>query len=121
MPASTAIADEALNLLDAMDLLFSEAKAIEDQRTELRQPFFRSVSIELPDDSSKSFSAFSRDLSPTGIGLLHNMPLEPGMAIVSIPIGPGETVRLWTRIKWCRPCGQGWYTSGGQFHRVASS
>jgi hypothetical protein len=118
MPGHSGTADDILDLLDAMDYLFSEAKAGEERRAELRQPFFRPVTLQLADDPSRKFSAFSRDLSPMGIGLLHDMPLEPTMTIVTIPLERDQPLRLRALIKWCRPCGQGWYLSGGQFVKV---
>ena len=98
--------------------LLNEAKAIAgERRAEARHPFFRPVTITVEDKGGilRSFSAFATDISATGIGLLHNMALEVGEAIVTIKDGLGDSVRLRGEITWCQPCGEGWYLSGSRF------
>ena len=82
---------------------------------EVRQPFFRPITIKSVAKRSKQFSAFARELSTSGIGLLHSMPVECGETIVTIPSQSGEKVSIRTEIVWCQPCGEGWYLSGGRF------
>ena len=60
---------------------------------------------------------FTRELSNTGIGLLHDVPLERGEVAVSLQ-SQGRTVTFRTYIVWCKPCGR-WYLSGGQFLGMA--
>jgi hypothetical protein len=86
-----------------------------EQRAAPRTPYFGSVTISLAGEEVPRFSAFARDLSPLGIGLLHIMPLEPGQMVVSLRNAAGETLSLRTQIVWCEPAGDGWYTSGGRF------
>ena len=83
-----------------------------ERRSESRHPFFCPVAIL--SDHGKNWSAFAREISRSGIGLLHNMPLEPGEVTlqISIPSGPKK---FRTQIVWCRPSGEGWYLSGGRF------
>jgi hypothetical protein len=83
-----------------------------DLRAEVRFPFFRSLSIRV---DGGSYSAFSRDISDSGIGLLHNFELKPGEVEISIPSKNGWTVRVRTQIIWSSMCGEGWYVSGGHF------
>lgn len=86
-----------------------------DRRGEPRNPFFRPVSILLDGPQRRMYSAFSREISRSGIGLLHNMPLEPG-EMTLVVLGPvGEVCRFRTQLVWCRPCGEGWFLSGGRF------
>ena len=82
----------------------------------VRYPFFRPVSIVLDDD--KRISAFSRDLSPHGIGLMHptNLPLEE--IEIRIATGRGYYVKVCTMITWCRPCGDSCYVSRGHFMSI---
>ena len=75
-----------------------------------RSPFFFPVSITL--DDGRCYSAFSRDLSQSGIGFLHNMELPANEVEVRI-LGGGYCVKARVRILWCKPCGEGWYISGG--------
>jgi hypothetical protein len=82
-----------------------------DRRRAQRMPFFREISIEV---DGRQLSAFSRDLSSKGIGLLHRTPVNPGEITVSIP-WPGGMIRQRTLIVWCHDVGEGWYASGGRF------
>ena len=117
--AASTMANEAIELLDAMDLLFSEARDALERRFELRVPFFRAVSLEIEDAESSPEVCFARDLSPSGTGLLHPGPVDKQRAIVTIPLESGDKVRMEILIKWSRPCGEGWYLSGTKFLRVA--
>ncbi len=83
-----------------------------DRRSDVRYPFFRPVSIHM---GRKNCSAFSREISASGIGLLHDFELTPGEIEVAVPSKKGHVVCIRTRLIWCRPCGEGWYISGGQF------
>ena len=89
-----------------------------DRRSEVRFAFFRPVSI-LTDDGHR-YSAFSREISASGVGLIHNMNLPHGEVEVSISHEQGYSIRVRTQIVWCRPCGEGWYISGGRFVGVAA-
>ena len=60
-------------------------------------------------------TAFSREVSETGIGLLHNAELAPGEVEIAILTEQAFAVHIRTQILWCTPCGQGWYISGGEF------
>jgi hypothetical protein len=82
-----------------------------DRRAEIRYPFFRAVGLQV---DGQRVSAFSREISPSGIGLLHNMELPPTEVEVTVPSRRGHSVRMRVRIVWCRPCGEGWYISGGR-------
>ena len=64
--------------------LIVEAKAAlkADRRGDVRYAFFRPVSIEL--DDGHVHSAFTREISETGIGLVHNMPLGEGEVEISV-------------------------------------
>jgi len=100
--------------------LVVEAKAElrTDQRSKLRYSFFRPVSIET--DDGHQYSAFTREISEAGIGLIHNMDLDDREVEISILSDSGYSIRVRTRIVWCSACGQGWYISGGQFVGIAS-
>jgi len=92
------------------------SEALETQRNVRRAdryPFFRAVSIRTPD--GQHFSAFSRDISSMGIGLLHNFEMPCGDVEISISRDQGYCVPVRARIAWCRPCTEGWFLSGGEF------
>lgn len=90
-----------------------------ERRATVRHPFFRQVSMRLPGDIG--CTAFSREISTAGIGLLHDVELAPCDVELIIPTKRGTSVRVRTRIVWCEPCGEGWYISGGHFLGVASA
>lgn len=88
----------------------------DERRGDPRWPFFGPVTITLDHDPFPQFSAFARDISHLGVGLLHIMPLERGEVIVTIRGEEGEDpVALRTQVMWCKDCGEGWYISGGRF------
>jgi hypothetical protein len=104
-------------LADSVSELLREAavEAEVDLRIRQRHPFFRPAVIACADARRRSHSAFCRDISPAGVGLLHNFPLNPGEVIVTIATKKGRNVSVRTDIVWCKPCGEGWYISGGRF------
>jgi hypothetical protein len=97
--------------------LVDEAMAREqtDRRAEVRYPFFCHTNIALRDNHDQQFTAFSREISLSGVGLLHNMPLERQEVVVTFLREQGAPISLRTEIVWCAPCGEGWYLSGGRF------
>lgn len=96
----------------------AEARADDqqDRRGASRYPFFRQVRLEHVDAGPLHCVAFTREISMVSVGLLLSAPLSPGWLTVTIPREQGEPLRLATEIVWCRPCGDGWYLSGGLLH-----
>ena len=89
-----------------------------DRRRDVRYAFFRPVSIELDDEHQ--YSAFSREISATGIGLIHNIDLSDREVEISVSSEQGYSIRVRCKILWCQPCGEGWYISGGRFVGIAA-
>jgi hypothetical protein len=88
-------------------LLLAQAEYNEDRRSEKRIPFFRPVSVQL---GNNSFSAFTREISAVGVGLLHSMELPLKEVVIKLA-GRQEELRI--RIERCASIGEGWYISGG--------
>jgi hypothetical protein len=86
-----------------------------ERRSQPRRPYFGPVKIWQPDSPAASFSAFARDISELGIGLIHVRPIAEGNVIVTIPLPNESSVNLLTEIVWCRDYGDGWFSSGGRF------
>jgi hypothetical protein len=107
-------------VLSVMNQILDEASLGAERRVGVRTPFFGPVTISLEDAENVRFSAFARDVSSLGIGLVHIMPLDRGEVIVRIPLRAGGTVAFRTQIVWCRNFGDGWYASGGRFLDVVS-
>jgi hypothetical protein len=56
-----------------------------------------------------------RDISESGVGLVHEVPLEPGEYSIRIPRYDGPTVCARVRIVWCQSMMKHCYISGGPF------
>jgi hypothetical protein len=104
----------------AVTQLLEEARSAEmsDRRATPRHPYFQPVAILSPDRKQK-LSAFSREISASGIGMMHYMPVNPGEVMLTISSPTGAALRVRTEILWCRPCGEGWHLSGGRFLELA--
>jgi hypothetical protein len=116
-----AVGIERGQIEDTVLQLFDEAKAaMEERMVDNRTPFFGPVSIAIEEDGQQwQFSGFSREVSPSGIGLLHNMPLDSGdVVVVTIPRRMVPDTRFQCKLRWCEPCGEGWYISGAEFRAV---
>ncbi len=100
--------------------LIVEAQSMEnkDRRRDVRYAFFRPVSVEV--EEGQRYSAFSREISASGIGLIHNIEFPNSEVEISVSSEQGYSIRVRTRIMWCTPCGEGWYISGGKFVGIAS-
>ena len=105
----------------AIPELVEEAEATNraDQRSERRFPYFRAVSVIVGESGERNYSAFSKDISQGGMGLLHSMPLESGKATLRVCDDEGGALVLPCEIKWCKPAGEGWYLSGAAFIETA--
>jgi hypothetical protein len=99
-------------------LLLQARKGAAERRAQKRASFFSPVRFSQAQDPSRQFTCFSRDISATGIGLLHYMAIEPGEVVLTIPSVLSGDVRIRSEIVWCRPCGDGWYMSGARFVEV---
>jgi hypothetical protein len=89
-----------------------------DRRGDVRFAFFRPVTIYTANGSV--LAAFSREISESGIGLVHNRALPVGEVELQISHEQGYFIRVRTRILWCQECGQGWFITGGKFVGAAT-
>jgi hypothetical protein len=80
-----------------------------------RLPYYGPVSVALEIPNSASLSAFAREVSEGGIGLIHVMPLKEVEVVIRLPLPSGRLAALRTQIVWCRDYGNGWHASGGRF------
>jgi hypothetical protein len=113
MPA-TAISDPR-QVEEAVSRLLSEAKEQDcvERRSEPRHPFFQPATLAYRYRPEQPISVFTRELSNSGIGLLHAAPLERGEVTITLQSRSGPvTFRVY--ILWCKACGP-WHLSGGQF------
>ena len=73
-----------------------------------------SVPAEVKTQRGNTVSAMTREISRTGIGLLHRGSVTPGETTVRMA---SETREFEYRvmIEWCQPCDNGMFMSGGRF------
>ena len=107
MPTKTRTSTNSDGLMGEL-LILAEAEFKNDRRSEKRFPFFRPVSVQVDDHS---FSAFTREICNSGMGLLHSMELPLEEVMITIAERP-QQLRL--QIEQCESIGEGWYISGGK-------
>jgi hypothetical protein len=113
---TTATTRVASNLTDSeLESLLEAARGGSDRRVDPRHAFFTAVTLRPAENSTTLLSAFSREISCVGIGLLHVMPLAAGTQYQIDILIEEVRVRKNGRVMWCRPVGEGWYLSGCKF------
>lgn len=107
---------EQPTLSDAeLEALLAAAQGNADRRVDPRHAFFTTVTLRSESNPSVVISAFSREISRSGIGLLHAAQIfakeiyEVDIRIVDV------RVRRSAQVIWCRAVGDGWYLSGIRF------
>ena len=73
-----------------------------------------SVPAEIVTARGNTIAAMTREVSKSGIGLLHRGSISPGEVTVKLA---SETREFSYRvlIEWCEPCDNGMFLSGGRF------
>lgn len=100
------------------DQLFS----LQERRINSRQNFVRPVRIICLSRPKDVLSGFTRDLSGTGVGLIHRFELEAGeQALVTINRLWDEPVVVKCKVAWCTKSENGWYQSGWEILSIESS
>ena len=89
------------------------AEAIRERRSAERTPFVRPVIITLGREKQTEIQATSRDLSRTGICLIHDVELQVGrMGGLTIHRLHEDPVQIRADVRWCQSfCGL-WFLSG---------
>jgi hypothetical protein len=109
-PRSTFAAEQLEAFLAA-----SRCDGAVERRAAERQPFFVPVTVIPSFSPERRWSAFSRDLSSDGIGLLHNLAIERGAVCELIVKTDRAELRHKAQCMWCSAAGEGWYLSGWRF------
>ena len=73
-----------------------------------------SVPAEIKTQRGNTISAMTREISRTGIGMLHRGSVSPGEASVRMASETRE-FEYKVLIEWCHPCDNGMFMSGGRF------
>ena len=87
-----------------------------ENRSAHRQHLVRPVDVLLR-ESGESVSAFSRNVSATGIGIITHQPIDDGtVAVLTIArLALGHDTTILAECRWCKPYGKNWYITGWQF------
>ncbi len=111
------IADKILKAsmtTQALQLLEDAMEDGNERRAFGREPYVHPAMLELENDENHH-SAFIRDVSVSGIGLIHFVPIEPQRISILTRRRNDEVINVLVDITWCVPSGEGCYMSGGTF------
>ena len=101
----------------------NETAMLRERRAVDRKPFARPVTIECGKDQSEIHDAFSRDISPIGIGIISRVNFrERTRAYLTVhTIVRQEQTRVLAEVRWTKPFGKGWYLTGWHFLEEATT
>ena len=101
-------------MLTVIEEVVNEAKEFEkrERRSDVRFPFYRHASINF---DGEHFSAYTRNISESGIGLMHSMELPLCEVELRIPIEAGRFLDVHAHVERCELSGDGLYISGLRF------
>ena len=87
-----------------------------ENRSAHRQHLVRPVDVLLR-ESGESVSAFSRNVSATGIGIITHQPIDDGtVAVLTIArLALDHDTTILAECRWCKPYGENWFITGWQF------
>ena len=110
-PWSRPTLDELKQVLESIEKSETE-NAREVERLEI------SVPAEVTTLRGNIVPAMTREISRSGIGLLHRGTLSPGEVTVKMASDTRDFAYR-VLIEWCHPCENGMFMSGGRFLRSA--
>ena len=73
-----------------------------------------SVPAEIVTQRGNTIAAMTREISRTGIGLIHKGTVTPGEVRIKLASDSRE-FEYSVQIEWCYPCDEGMFLSGGRF------
>ena len=73
-----------------------------------------SVPAEIKTQRGNTVSAMTREISRTGIGMLHRGSVAPGTVTVRMA-SESRQFEYQVQLEWCTPCDNGMFMSGGKF------
>jgi hypothetical protein len=109
--AGDKLSEEALQNL----LVSAREGNMAERRIDPRFPYFAPVTLRPAAAIDRPQTAYARELSQGGIGLLHYVPFEVGQVF---QIAVQDEAFNWKKrceVSWCKPAGDGWFVSGCRF------
>ena len=106
--------NESMTPKQSLSRLVVDAKefAERERRSDTRFPMFRHATIHV---NGQSHSAYTRNISDSGIGLMHSMDLPLCDVELSIMTDLNRLLRIRARVERCESCSGGLYISGLMF------
>ena len=96
--------------------LLNEAIAHDvDCRVQLCDPYVSPVVIYLDKDQTQCLTGVTRNISTTGVGLVHSRPIACRELKIEILGDTQEPTLLYVKIESCESLCDGWYVSHGRF------
>jgi hypothetical protein len=86
-----------------------------DRRVDRRFPFFAPVTLRPAAAIDRPQTAYARELSHGGIGLLHFVPYDVGQVFQIAMQNEAFNWRKRCEVVWCKSAGDGWFLSGCRF------
>lgn len=90
---------------------------LEERRCVERLPFVRPVTIRSGEDRERVTFAFSRDVSPLGIGMISQVAwderIRARLEVHSTRQCDGFAI--WAEVRWTRAYGERWFFTGWRF------
>ena len=102
---------------EVQDLLADARRHGAERRAYGREPYLHPAVLQL-EDTGERHSAFIRDVSSGGVGLLHFVSATPQRAQLMTRRMNDEIISVGVDIAWCVPCGEGCFMSGGTFVKL---
>ncbi len=93
-----------------------KAELIRERRNAERLTFVRPVIITTGRDRQTQIKATSKDLSQTGMGLIHDVGLEVGrIGVLTIYRLHDDPLMIRAECRWCQTFCKSWFVSGWRF------
>jgi len=86
-----------------------------ERRIDRRFPYFAPVTLRPAAAIDHPQTAYARELSQGGIGLLHFVPFEIGQVFQIAVQDEDFNWQKRCEVSWCKPAGDGWFLSGCRF------
>jgi hypothetical protein len=86
-----------------------------ERRVDQRFPFFAPVTLRPAAAIDRPQTAYARELSQGGIGLLHFVPFEIGQVFQITIQNEAFNWKKRCEVQWCKSTGDGWFLSGCRF------
>ncbi len=86
----------------------------DDRRLEQRIPFRTSALLKPRGDFAWT-PVYTRDISRTGMGFTHSMPIDQGEVTVMFQTPAGDRISFEAHVVWCRLQTDNTYFSGARF------